>query len=306
VASTALGTFPRILKEFFNMSLRLTAVTLVALAGASTSLGDTYVVPPAYENVIGTSTFLGPYSISARTYQLLIHADELVGLVGADLSGLAFRLPASATATWPAADLIYQNYDIYLSPSVAPAERSLTFALNIAGPQVQVRAGVLTIPAESHTFGGSPNVFGPAITFDVPYTYSGGHLLVEIRQSGATGTSRSVDALSSSTAGYATQFSAAWTGSYTGATASQGNFSVIQFTTGGSSLCYANCDASTVEPVLNVDDFTCFINEFAQAQTLPHEQQVTAYANCDQSTIAPALNVDDFTCFINQFAQGCP
>jgi hypothetical protein len=71
-------------------------------------------------------------------------------------------------------------------------------------------------------------------------------------------------------------------------------------------ICYANCDGSTVEPVLNVDDFTCFINEFASAQTLPHEQQVANYANCDQSTIAPALNVDDFTCFINLFALGCP
>jgi hypothetical protein len=70
-------------------------------------------------------------------------------------------------------------------------------------------------------------------------------------------------------------------------------------------ICYANCDGSTMEPVLNVDDFTCFINEFAAAGTLPHEQQVTHYANCDQSTVAPVLNVDDFTCFINLFAQGC-
>jgi hypothetical protein len=75
---------------------------------------------------------------------------------------------------------------------------------------------------------------------------------------------------------------------------------------GAPANCYANCDGSTVEPVLNVDDFTCFINEYAQAQTLPHEQQVAAYANCDGSTVSPALNVDDFTCFINQYAQGCP
>jgi hypothetical protein len=74
----------------------------------------------------------------------------------------------------------------------------------------------------------------------------------------------------------------------------------------GGSVCYANCDESTVAPVLNVDDFTCFINRYAQAQGLPHEQQVASYANCDGSTIAPALNVDDFTCFINRYAQGCP
>jgi hypothetical protein len=70
--------------------------------------------------------------------------------------------------------------------------------------------------------------------------------------------------------------------------------------------CYANCDGSTTAPILNVEDFTCFINEFAAAQSLPHEQQLTHYANCDQSTTAPVLNVEDFTCFINQFAQGCP
>jgi hypothetical protein len=70
--------------------------------------------------------------------------------------------------------------------------------------------------------------------------------------------------------------------------------------------CYPNCDGSTTPPILNVEDFTCFINEFAQAATLPHEQQVTHYANCDGSTTPPVLNVEDFTCFINAFAAGCP
>jgi hypothetical protein len=80
----------------------------------------------------------------------------------------------------------------------------------------------------------------------------------------------------------------------------------IHYNFGGSPACYANCDGSTVEPILNVDDFTCFINEYASAQSLPHAQQLAHYSNCDGSTIAPVLNVDDFTCFINQYAQGCP
>jgi trimeric autotransporter adhesin len=70
--------------------------------------------------------------------------------------------------------------------------------------------------------------------------------------------------------------------------------------------CYANCDGSTVEPVLNVEDFTCFVNEFAVALTLPPAQQLTHYANCDQSTTEPILNVEDFICFITEFAEGCP
>jgi hypothetical protein len=75
---------------------------------------------------------------------------------------------------------------------------------------------------------------------------------------------------------------------------------------GESAGCYANCDGSKIEPILNVEDFTCFIIEFAAGQSLPPSQQVEHYANCDGSTIPPILNINDFTCFINIFAQGCP
>jgi hypothetical protein len=67
--------------------------------------------------------------------------------------------------------------------------------------------------------------------------------------------------------------------------------------------CYADCDRNEQ---LNVDDFICFINEFAQAQSLAPQVQMTHYANCDGSTTEPVLTVDDFICFINNFAQGCP
>jgi hypothetical protein len=60
--------------------------------------------------------------------------------------------------------------------------------------------------------------------------------------------------------------------------------------------CYANCDASTTPPILNVADFACFLNRFAAG---------ASYANCDGSTASPVLNVADFACFLNQFAAGC-
>jgi hypothetical protein len=66
---------------------------------------------------------------------------------------------------------------------------------------------------------------------------------------------------------------------------------------GGPPPCYANCDGSTVAPVLNVLDFNCFLNAFAAGNS---------YANCDGSTIAPVLNVLDFNCFLNRFSAGCP
>jgi hypothetical protein len=61
--------------------------------------------------------------------------------------------------------------------------------------------------------------------------------------------------------------------------------------------CYANCDNSTTAPILNVGDFTCFLQRFAAGDS---------YANCDNSTTAPVLNVGDFTCFLQRFAAGCP
>jgi hypothetical protein len=61
--------------------------------------------------------------------------------------------------------------------------------------------------------------------------------------------------------------------------------------------CYANCDASTQTPVLNVADFSCFLGKFAAGDP---------YANCDESTQAPVLNVADFSCFLGKFAAGCP
>jgi hypothetical protein len=61
--------------------------------------------------------------------------------------------------------------------------------------------------------------------------------------------------------------------------------------------CYANCDGSTTAPILNVIDFTCFLQKFAAADP---------YANCDASTTPPVLNVIDFTCFLQKFAAGCP
>jgi hypothetical protein len=60
--------------------------------------------------------------------------------------------------------------------------------------------------------------------------------------------------------------------------------------------CYANCDASTVAPVLTANDFQCFLTKFAAGDP---------QANCDRSSVAPVLNANDFQCFLNEFAAGC-
>lgn len=60
--------------------------------------------------------------------------------------------------------------------------------------------------------------------------------------------------------------------------------------------CYANCDGSTVQPVLNVSDFVCFQSKYAAGDSS---------ANCDGSTTSPVLNVSDFICFQQKYAAGC-
>jgi len=216
------------------MIARMSAAALVLAAGSTVLAGGpTQVVPNGYENTVGVTAFTGPHAIGARTYQLLIHESQLTGLAGLELTGLTWRIPANATVDWPAGGLNYANYDIFLSGSVDPADRSLTFADNIVGTQTQVRSGPLSVDASAYPSGGSPNDFGVVIGFD-NYLYTGGNLLVELRHTGNGVGSRSMDSISASGVGpglgYGTLFSAAWTGSYDGTEGFQGNFAITQFT----------------------------------------------------------------------------
>jgi hypothetical protein len=68
------------------------------------------------------------------------------------------------------------------------------------------------------------------------------------------------------------------------------------FTASIPGACYANCDGSTVAPVLTPNDFLCFLNAFAGGQMS---------ANCDGSTTSPVLTANDFVCFVNAYALGC-
>ncbi len=65
---------------------------------------------------------------------------------------------------------------------------------------------------------------------------------------------------------------------------------------GGPGTCYVNCDGSTAPPILNANDFQCFLNWYAAADSR---------ANCDNSTAPPTLNANDFQCFLNKYAAGC-
>ncbi len=79
------------MKKFFAVLLLSNLLCLPAFS-------QYHVVPPAYTTAPGTATFLGPLANAARTYQLLIHQDQLTDLVGRQISGISWRLPTSATA----------------------------------------------------------------------------------------------------------------------------------------------------------------------------------------------------------------
>src|SRR5262249_39728479 len=62
------------------------------------------------------------------------------------------------------------------------------------------------------------------------------------------------------------------------------------FVVGG---CYPNCDGSTLLPILNANDFVCFLNKYATN---------SPYADCDG---VGGLTANDFQCFLNAYAAGC-
>jgi hypothetical protein len=70
------------------------------------------------------------------------------------------------------------------------------------------------------------------------------------------------------------------------------SYGVVQWV--GCPNCYANCDLSTRAPVLNVNDFICFVNKFAAKDP---------YANCSVDAV---IDVNDFNCFLSKSAAGCP
>jgi hypothetical protein len=61
--------------------------------------------------------------------------------------------------------------------------------------------------------------------------------------------------------------------------------------------CYPNCDRSTIPRS------STSTTSPASSTNMP---RLIPYANCDDSTISPILNVNDFSCFINKYAAGCP
>ena len=213
--------------EFNQRFFTVLMCFILFLGSFSKSSAQTFLTVP---DTNSGSAFIGPFGNAGRHLQLIIDDSLLTSLVGKNLTGISFRLPASTAASWPTNALTMNTFDIYLSNAVEPADRQLDFAANIVGTQTKVRSGSLQIPAGALTVGSDPNNFSFKILFTSAWLYEGGNLLIDIQHSGTGISSRTVHAVPSSDAGYGTLFSALWqsTGNVL-----QGNFTYVEITADG-------------------------------------------------------------------------
>jgi hypothetical protein len=219
----------------------ITRLSLVAgaVALASVSVAQV-VVPNAYAGLSsggnGLNTLIRDNG-NARTAQFVISSSQLASInVGASITGMAFRLYNGNTTGFPATTATWADYTINVGVGVAPSAASTTFANNFTSAPTTVRSGSLVVNALSYTAGATgttPNPFGPTITFNTPYLYTGGNLTIEVRHTGSdivNGATDFLDALPAATAGYGTDF---WAATATGNTATVGaanSFTITRLT----------------------------------------------------------------------------
>jgi hypothetical protein len=283
---------------------------------------DHIVIPRhlADQSIAGGGTALS--NSNPAVLQFVIAASEFDRIPpGSEVTGITWRVASAVgfNQTWPSSNNNLGRFDIEVATAVnPPGQMSMTFADNVGPDATLVRYGPLTIPALSFPGGASspaPNDFGWVIPFTTPFEYQGGDVVFTIRRSaGSAGfTTHDIVGTNHGHLGYGTLFQGIQNtvsdhAPSANAISPGGAFFInkLTFTAPAAPPCYANCDGSTTPPILNVEDFVCFVSEFAAALLLPPQQQLTHYANCDESTTTPVLNVEDFICFVSKFATGCP
>ncbi len=152
------------------------------------------VAPTSRTTTPGNDGYSLMYSAAGNVHQNIYGADQLTGLrIGSVITGVSFRAQSAVNgyATWPAADVNVNRFDITLSTSPRlPAAMSNTFAENIGADAVLVRSGALTIPAGAFPYVYSttnPNEYRWFLQFTRPFVYRGGPLSMTIRNDSGAG-----------------------------------------------------------------------------------------------------------------------
>jgi hypothetical protein len=159
-------------------------ISLAGVCGAMPGLAQTnLVVPGTYATTTANTSDNAPLGAVNQHIQQVFSASLLAnsGLrSGAQLTGLGFRIAANQSGL--AAQTV-SDYSIWMGLA-ANAPGNLSSNLTDNGVlMTQVRSGSLTITAGQFSGGQSVNPFG-YITFNTPYAYLGGDLLIDISDSG--------------------------------------------------------------------------------------------------------------------------
>jgi hypothetical protein len=172
--------------------LRARRAIVIALGLASPpalSAQTQVVVPNVYTNTGATAVSAVPIHIQNNpwTFQLIYHESQLTGLIGKDLTAISYRRGATEGGGYPLQTTTWSNYVVRLGPSVAPSSATGTFANNFTAAPTLVNSGPWTVPFLAwQNFGPpGPNPWGPALAFDTPYHYTGGHLAMLITHPGS-------------------------------------------------------------------------------------------------------------------------
>jgi hypothetical protein len=221
--------------------MKLRSLALLAAAGACVaSASADIVVPNANTNVSSGGTGLNTFirDINApRSGQLLIDASQLTGVIGQQITGLTFRMYNGATTAFPPTAATWSDYTINMGQGVALGSQTTTFATNFVGAPTNVRSGPLTINPNTFPVGAvspTPNPFGQTITFNTPYNYTGGNLLIEIRHTGSNITNPAnsfLDAMPTTATGYGTQFWSATATTYAATAGTAASFTITNLVT---------------------------------------------------------------------------
>jgi hypothetical protein len=220
------------------MRLRACCVIAIGLASPALQAQTQVVVPNIYTTSEGPGSTAVPIAPTgnAWTLQLIINQNLLTGLVGRDLTGIAYRRSATAGGGYPTQSTTWSPYIIRLGPSVAPNAATGTLANNFTAAPTQVRSGSFTAGVLAWPNGGppGPNPWGPTIAFDTPYHYTGGDLAMVITHPGSNNPNigdAPLDTAGSASPGQGTDFSYfASTGFDVGTGSSSVFLPVVRFT----------------------------------------------------------------------------
>jgi hypothetical protein len=164
-------------------------VVVVGLGSSAPVPAQTVVVPNIYGTAEGPGSTPLPIHIENNpwTLQLVYHENQLTGLVGTEITGIAYRRSATAGGGYPLQSTTWSNYVVRMGPSVAPGVATGTFATNFTASPTEVRSGTVTVPPFAWPNNGppGPNPWGTEITFNTPYVYTGGNLAMLITHPGS-------------------------------------------------------------------------------------------------------------------------